>query len=187
MTTLERNSLFMLEMTTRVLGDCWITSIRKLFLTFLVESAWYEFKPVHMEAWVGFFPLTALNKEACWFWSEFKRKPLKSRTELQAVEPQWLTLAIVWPQFLTLAFVVCNVGAWSCAWFCCLHLCEGIRCSVRSFISSSWQQDERLAIASVLHYVILWSAIMPRFQMFWRFRNILTSLLEEQKLDCRHQ
>lgn len=57
MTTLERNSLFMLEMTTRALGDCWITSIKKLFLTFLVESAWYEFKLVHIETylWVGFF------------------------------------------------------------------------------------------------------------------------------------
>lgn len=48
MTTLERNSLFMQETTTRVLGDCWITSIKKLSLTFLVESAWYEYKLVHV-------------------------------------------------------------------------------------------------------------------------------------------
>lgn len=120
MTTLERNSLFMLEMTTRVLEGCWITSIKKLFLIFLVESAWYEFKLVHIETYlwvVGLFffpPLTPLNKEACWFWSKFKRKPLKRRTEFQALEPRWLTVAVVWPQFLTLAFVVCSIGAWSC-------------------------------------------------------------------------
>lgn len=57
MTTLERNSLFMLEMTTRVLGDCWITLIKKLSLISLVESAWYEFKLVHIATylWILFF------------------------------------------------------------------------------------------------------------------------------------
>lgn len=55
MTTLERNSLFMLEMTTRVLGDCWITSIKKLSLISLVESAWYEYKLFHIATYLWSF------------------------------------------------------------------------------------------------------------------------------------
>lgn len=64
MTTLERNSSFMLEMTTRVLGDCWITSIKKLSLIFLVESAWYEYKLVHIATylWVFLFPYSSKQR-----------------------------------------------------------------------------------------------------------------------------
>lgn len=121
MTTLERNSLFMLEMTTRVLEGCWITSIKKLFLIFLVESAWYEFKLVHIETYlwvVGLFfpppPPHSSKQRSLLVLVKIQKKPLKRRIEFQALEPRWLTVAVVWPQFLTLAFVVCSIGAWSC-------------------------------------------------------------------------
>lgn len=48
----------MLEMTTRVLGDCWITLIKKLSLISLVESAWYEYKLLHIAIYLwGFLKL----------------------------------------------------------------------------------------------------------------------------------
>lgn len=67
MTTLERNSLFMLEMTTRVLGDCWITSIKKLSLISSVESAWYEYKLLCKAnyLWGSFHFSSPLSKEVC--------------------------------------------------------------------------------------------------------------------------
>lgn len=87
MTTLERNSLFMLEMTTRVLGDCWITSIKKLSLISLVESAWYEYKLLHIATYLCFLKLlfsSALTKGVCkhrvipgvaWRWGLWCRIP----------------------------------------------------------------------------------------------------------------
>lgn len=162
MTTLERNSLFMLEMTTRVLEGCWITSIKKLFLIFLVESAWYEFKLVHIETYlwvVGlfFFPPTHSSKQ--------RSLLVLVKIQKEAFEEEnWI------PSF---GATVADCGrcvttvldlSICCVQYRCLelHLCEGIRYSIRSFISSLWQQDERLAIASVLDYAILWSTITPK-------------------------
>lgn len=57
----------MLEMTTRVLGDCWITSIKKSSLIFLVESAWYEYKLVSIATYLwGFiiFPLHSFKQRS---------------------------------------------------------------------------------------------------------------------------
>lgn len=92
----------MLEMTTRVLEGCWITSIKKLFLIFLVESAWYEFKLVHIETYlwvVGLFfpppPPHSSKQRSLLVLVKIQKKPLKRRIEFQALEPRWLTVAVV--------------------------------------------------------------------------------------------